>query len=142
MKILKFLFGIVTYYLLFGGLKIMIEENYTVLRPVTIEDYILSAFLLAISVIVAKYELFPDNSEEETRERGSVERIAVWCICGVIEALRIYVGLGVLQFLFGFGETILHPFREGNYLLKTGILFLSVLGAIALVYINVKRNPD
>lgn len=135
-KFFSFLITLIFYFLIYGTLHEMFNENISLLRPCTTTDYLWGILsFVGMSILIYRRTYFSDNDViEEASDK--TEKTIVFLILTTMLTMSFYLFFGAIQLLSGFGEGLLHPFSKGSPVEITVILSISFLFA----YIYLKKE--
>ena len=133
-KFVQFVFTTIFYFLVYGALYETYDQNLSLLRPCTKEDYLWLIFsFLLISILMYK-RTYSTNTLSEEEPSSKAQRKIVMLIVTIMLATSIYFFASAVKILLGFGDNLLHPFSQNPPTEPMIVALLSFL--LAYVYLR------
>ena len=127
-KFVQFVFTTIFYFLAYGAIHETYDQNLSLLRPCTKEDYLWLIFSFILMSILIYKRTYSTNTLSEK------ERKIVMFIITIMLATSIYFFASAVKILLGFGDNLLHPFSQNPPTESIIVALLSFL--LAYVYLR------
>ncbi len=133
-KFVQFVFTTIFYFLAYGAIHETYDQNLSLLRPCTKEDYLWLIFSFILMSILIYKRTYSTNTLSEKEPSSETERKIVMFIITIMLATSIYFFASAVKILLGFGDNLLHPFSQNPPTESIIVALLSFL--LAYVYLR------